>query len=152
MSRAGSRRWSPGCADDGWRGARLMAAFEGLDDDHKAAATWARRSGIWRLDRRIGLGRWCDRKQSAGVLEMSLAGRAGKEAVMTDPMEPARQDVEQEAADKLVGAERHDLLAVGAAAAIILVAEGDALLVEPEEPAVRDGDPVGVARQIGEYA
>ena len=38
------------------------------------------------------------------------------------------------------GRERHDLLAVGAGAAIVLVAEGDAGLVEAEEPAVRDGD------------
>ena len=44
-----------------------------------------------------------------------------------------------------------DLLPVGAAAAIILVAEGDAGLVEADEAAVRDGDPVGVARQIGEH-
>ena len=43
---------------------------------------------------------------------------------------PLRQDVEQEAADELVGGERHDLLPVGAGAAIVLVAEGDAGLVE----------------------
>lgn len=96
-----------------------MVAFEGLDDDHVAAAARAQRSGIWRFDRGIVLGRWCDREQLAGVVEMSLSGRAGEQAVMTEPMEPARQDVEQEATDKLVGAERHDLLAVGAAAANI---------------------------------
>ncbi len=45
---------------------------------------------------------------------------------MADAVEAARQDVEQEAADELVGGERHDLLAVGAVAAIVLVAEGDA--------------------------
>ena len=43
------------------------------------------------------------------------------------------------------------LLAVRAIAAIILVAEGDAGLVEGEQPAVRDGDAVSVARQIGEH-
>ena len=37
---------------------------------------------------------------------------------MADAVEPARQDVEQEAADELVGAERHDLLPVGAIAAV----------------------------------
>ena len=39
---------------------------------------------------------------------------------MADAVEVARQDIEQEAADELVGAERHDLLAIDAAAAIIL--------------------------------
>lgn len=65
-------------------------------------------------------------------------------------MEPARQCVEEEAADELVGGEGHDLLPCGAGLAIILVAEGDPGLVEPEEGAVRYGDPVGVSRQIGE--
>jgi hypothetical protein len=37
--------------------------------------------------------------------------------------------VKQEAADELVGAERHDLLAIRAIAVIILVAEGDARLI-----------------------
>ena len=59
--------------------------------------------------------------------------------------------MEQEAADELVGGEGHDLLAVGTAAAIVLVAERDAAFVEAEEPAVRDGDAVGVARQVGEH-
>ena len=66
-------------------------------------------------------------------------------------MEPTRQGVEQEAADELVSGEGHDLLAVGAALAIILVAEGDPGIVEAEEAAVRYGDPVGVSRQIGEH-
>ncbi len=49
---------------------------------------------------------------------------------MPDAVEAARQDVEQEAADELVGGQRHDLLALAAVAAVILVAEGDAGLVE----------------------
>ena len=59
--------------------------------------------------------------------------------------------MEQEAADELVGGERHDALPVGAVAAIVLVAEGDAGLVESDKPPVRDGDTVGVAREIGEH-
>jgi hypothetical protein len=35
-------------------------------------------------------------------------------------MEPAREDVEQESADELVGSERHELLPFGSGAAIIL--------------------------------
>ena len=70
---------------------------------------------------------------------------------MTDSVEAARQDVEQEAADELVGAECHDALPVGAVTAIILVAECDAGLVEGEEASVRDGDPVRIPREVGEH-
>ena len=35
--------------------------------------------------------------------------------------------------------------------AVILPPEGDALLVERDEPAVGDGDAVGVAGEIGEH-
>jgi len=41
---------------------------------------------------------------------------------------------------------------VGAVAAIILVAEGDANLVEGDQTPVRDRDPVGVARRIARTA
>ncbi|MCY1510055.1 hypothetical protein D9M68_444180 [compost metagenome] len=64
-------------------------------------------------------------------------------------MEATRQDMKQEAADELVGGERHDLLAIGAVATIVLVAEGDAALVEPDKTTVRDRHPVGVAGQVG---
>lgn len=70
---------------------------------------------------------------------------------MPDAMEAARQDTEQEAADELVGGKRHDLLPVGAVAAIVLVAKGDTALIEPDEAPVRDRDPVGVAGQVGEH-
>lgn len=70
---------------------------------------------------------------------------------MADAMEAARQDMEQEAADELVRGERHDLLSLGAAAAVILVPERDLAVLEGEESPVRDGDAVGVSRQIGEH-
>ena len=41
---------------------------------------------------------------------------------MPDAVEPARQDTEQEAADELVGAKRHHLLAIGTIAAMVFVA------------------------------
>src|SRR3970040_2982699 len=69
---------------------------------------------------------------------------------MADAMKPARQEVKEEAADKLVGADGHDLLAFGLGATIVLVAHRDAALVERDQPPVGYGEPVGVARQIGE--
>ena len=67
---------------------------------------------------------------------------------MADAVKALRQDVEEEAPDELVGGDRHGALALGLAAAVVLVAEGDAGLVEGDQPAVRNGDPVGIARQI----
>ena len=49
------------------------------------------------------------------------------------------------------GGERHGAIPRPAVAAVILVAEGHAALVEAEQPAVRDGDAVGVAGEIGEH-
>jgi len=63
---------------------------------------------------------------------------------MPDAMEAAWQDMKQEAADELVGAQRHDLLPVRVVATVILVAEGDGGLVEGDEATVGDCDPVGV--------
>ena len=68
---------------------------------------------------------------------------------MTDAVEPTWQDMEQEAADELVGGKRHGALALDTIAAIVLVAEGDSSLVEGDQTAVRDGDPVSVDGVFG---
>ena len=70
---------------------------------------------------------------------------------MANAVEPARQNVKQEAADELVDGKIHDLLAIRAIAAIILVAQGNTGLVEGKQPPVRDGDAVGIARELGEH-
>ena len=59
--------------------------------------------------------------------------------------------MDQEAADELVDVERHELVASLALGPVILPFKGDALAVEGDEPAVGDGDPMGVAGQIGEH-
>src|SRR5215467_10269999 len=66
-------------------------------------------------------------------------------------MKPLWQNVEQEAPDKFVGADRHCPVPRLSVAAVILVAEGHAALVESNEPAVRDGDAMGVAGEIGKH-
>src|SRR5271166_5050542 len=70
---------------------------------------------------------------------------------MPDAVKAAWQYMEQEAADELVRRERHDALPLGTIAAVVLVAEGDAGLVERKQTPVGDGDAVGVAREIGEH-
>ena len=125
--RAGSRRDHPGWRCSTGRRARLAPALERLDDDHAPAAARTGRACVGRFHRLQGcrlLRR--DRQQLAGAGDAGLASGTGEQAIMPDAVEPARQNVEQEAADELVGGERHDALAVGPVTAIILVAESDA--------------------------
>ena len=105
---------------------------------------------IWQ--RNVADRRWCGRiEQLPGTCDIGLAARAGEEAVVTDAVKALRKNVEQEAADEFVRVQCHGTLAIGAVAAIILVAERDPMLVQRDQPAVRDGDAVGVSRQIGEH-
>src|SRR5690606_38746358 len=86
----------------------------------------------------------------AGTGDVGLACAASEQAIVPNAMEAARQNMQQEAADELVGGDGHELLPVGAGAAVILVSEGDAGLVEGNKAAVRDRYAVSVAREIGE--
>src|SRR5215467_10345697 len=65
-------------------------------------------------------------------------------------MKPLWQNVEQKAPDELLGAERHCAVP-RLPAAVILVTEGHAALVESNEATVRDGDAMGVAGEIGKH-
>jgi hypothetical protein len=56
-------------------------------------------------------------------------------------------DVDQEAADELVGVECHRLPAVGAVDAVVLPTEGDAVVVGRDQTAIGDRDAMRVARQ-----
>src|ERR1700758_2980501 len=66
-------------------------------------------------------------------------------------MKPLGWNVEQEAPDELVGAERHCAVPRLPVAAIILVLEGHAAPVESNEATVGDGDAVCVAGEVGEH-
>ena len=87
----------------------------------------------------------------AGAGEVFPADGAGEQAVMANAVKSPGQDMQQEAADELCRFERHHLMACGAIAAVILVAKGDAGLVEGEQSSVRNGDAVGIAREVGEH-
>ena len=69
---------------------------------------------------------------------------------MANAMEAARQHVQEKAMDELGGVERHGLEPVAAFDPVVLPLEGDARLVERDQPGLGDGDAVGVAREIGE--
>ena len=66
------------------------------------------------------MGRRSDVQQFARECEAGLAGGAGEQPIVTDAVEPTRQDMEQEAADELVGGKRHGALALDTIAAIVL--------------------------------
>jgi hypothetical protein len=72
-------------------------------------------------------------------------------AVMADAVEAAGQHVDEEAADELAGGERHGLVALAAVGAVVLPLERDAAFIAGDEPAVGDGDPVGVAGEISQH-
>lgn len=55
-----------------------------------------------------------------------------------------------EAADNLVCADRHDVLLLVAGTPIIFITERDVLTVERYQASVRDRNPMGVAREIGQ--
>ncbi len=70
---------------------------------------------------------------------------------MADAVEPRWQNVEQKAPDELVGGEGHRAKPLPPVAAVILVAEGYAARVEADQPAISDGNAMGVAGEIGEH-
>ena len=88
-------------------------------------------------------------EQLAGARDIGGASGFGEQAVVADAVEAVRQHVNEEAADELVGCERHSLVAIAPFDAIVLPLEGDAVVVECDQAAVGDGDAVGVTRQIG---
>lgn len=82
-------------------GAGLAPAFEGFDDEHAPVTTRACRTGVIGSDRLgSGDGRG-DNEQLAGTVEMLLASRTGKQAIVADAVEALGKDVEQEAVDGL---------------------------------------------------
>jgi len=131
----------------------LHPAFENLDDDHAAATAWAWRSRIFwcggsNCPRRW---LWSNPEQFARTCDICLATAAGEQAVVTDTVEALWQDMEEKAPDELADGERHDALPVGSVATIIFIAEGHACFVQGDQPTVRDGHAMGVARQVGKY-
>jgi len=130
------------------------AALEDLDDDHASAAAWTRVREGGRLVAImiIGIGSlalgFLATEQFAGACDIVGAGSLGEQAVVADAVEALGQDVDEEAADELVCCERHHLVAIRAFEPIVLVLEADSVFVERDQPAVGDGDAVGVAGQI----
>ena len=70
---------------------------------------------------------------------------------MADAVEARRQDVDQESADELGSSECHNLLTIATLGTIVLPSEGDTAPVAGDQPAIGDGDAVGIAGQIEQH-
>src|SRR5271170_4069898 len=84
-------------------------------------------------------------EQLAGACDVVGASSLGEQAIVADAVQALGQDVDEEAANELVRCERHHLVAIGAFESIVLVFEADSVFVEREQPAVGDGNAMGVA-------
>lgn len=73
-----------------------------------------------------------------------------EQAVVTDPHEALRQNVEQEATDELVDVEVQDLLL--ATVRVIPISESDMTVFKAQDTVIGDRDAMGVSAEVGEYA
>ena len=71
-----------------------------------------------------------------------------EEAVMANAVLTFWEHMDQEPADELSCVERHGRVSPAPLEAIILDAEGHAARIGAEQAAVRDGDAMGVSRQV----
>jgi len=78
-------------------------------------------------------------------LPAPIREKAGK----ANPDEPARQDMEHEAAQELFGGNRH--LALLAAVSVVLPPEGDLAVGHGDETVIGNGDAMGIAGQVVEH-
>ena len=85
-------------------------------------------------------------EQGAGQRQQLFAEAVGEQAVVTDAHEASGQNMEEEAAQELLGIEGHDALLV--AVGMIPPKETDALTVEGGEAVVGDGHAMGIAAEM----
>jgi len=85
-------------------------------------------------------------QQLPAAREAHGAVAVGKQAVVTDAHEAARDDVEQKAAQKLGRVDAH--LFDDAARRVVFVAEADLVVGDAEDALVGDGDPMRVAGEV----
>ena len=75
----------------------------------------------------------------------------GEESVVTDAVEATGQDMQEKTPNELVNRQGHGLVTIRPLGTIVLPFEADTAFITGNEPAVADGEPMGVARQIGEH-
>ncbi len=120
-----------------------LVAGEPFGDQHDAGTVGTSQAGCLG---RIDAGRRAE--QSAAAFERSTSSAVGEQSEVADANQASREDVKQEAAQKLMGGNGHDLLL--AAVRIVSPAEGDAAVFKSHEAMVGDGYAMGIAGQVVE--
>lgn len=85
----------------------------------------------------------------ADLGQSSSPAAIGQKAVVTDPHQPLGQDVKQEAAHELFAIKNEPFVAV--TVTVILVEQGDLVVVHGEDAGVTDGDLARVACQVTDH-
>jgi len=83
--------------------------------------------------------------------QVVVADGVGEKAVVSDTVESMWQDVDEEAADELVGIEGHGFVSVSLFSPVIFVFEGNAMITLGYQAVVGDGDAVSIAGEIVKY-
>ncbi len=118
----------------------LWAITQGLAGELLVAVAIIQR-GISECGGRIGC---FEQLPTAGKFDGAIA--VGQKAVMPNPLEPARKNMQQEAADQLRCIQGHDFLT--RVVAVILPAKADFAINEVDQSIVGDGNPMRVATEI----
>ena len=128
------------------RCANWFAAREDLDDDHRVTAVRANEGWPRCVDSVLALRRvrWWHLQPLTCEREVGRAAAVGQHAVVSDAVEAAWQHVQEKATHELADIECHGLVASAPLGPIVLPAEGHAMLVQRQQPAVGDGNPVRV--------
>ena len=121
-----------------------MSALEGLDDDHASAAAgawscWGRWFGSLAVFPVISFGRGLGDghvEEFTGAGDVADTAAVCGQPIVSDAVEAARQYVNEEASDELVGGERHGFVSLAPFGAVILPFEGDIGAIEGDQPAV----------------
>lgn len=123
-----------------------------LDDLHGGATAATDEGRRWRdgacIADRVG---WRHIEHGTRLGQIVLSPGIGQQAVVADAVETRWQHMQQEAAHELVGGELHRLVAGTPLGPVVLPAEGHAVLIHRHQSPVRDGHPVGVAGEVGQY-
>ena len=134
--------------------------FEGLNNDHGRTARfadvgacgWIIVSGIgfcfWRIDTVIEAFMAEELPQFLHLLDTNVIG---EQSVVTNAMKASRQYVDEKAAHELAGGQGQCLVSITPFGTIVFPLECDTAFIAGDEPAVADGDPMGISSEIREH-
>ena len=131
-----------------------MPALKTFNDEHAGATRGTDKGRLWFTHRSPPFcrdGRCLAAQQRARSGERVDALVIGEQSIVANAMEATRMHMQEEAADELVGGQRHRFLSLACGHTIILPLERHAALVVGDETAVGDGDAMGIAGEISEH-